>query len=97
MQTFLISQVYEKARQSRASHSYRRKIKIPVDPKRRANRWRVTTREKDQEERKSNFAWKKKRKEKEKEKKKGARDRESFLRVPMTEVRFNVGSSFGRK
>lgn len=92
MQTFLISQVYEKARQSRASHSYRRKIKIPVDPKRRANRWRVTIRKKDQEERKSNFGWKKKIGE---EKKKGARDRESFLRVPMTEVRFNVGRAWG--
>ena len=92
MQTFLISQVYEKARQSRANHSYRRKIKIPVDPKRRANRWRVTIRKKDQEERKSNFGWKKKIGE---EKKKGARDRESFLRVPMTEVRFNVGRAWG--
>lgn len=28
-------------------------------------------------------------------KKKGARDRESFLRVPMTEVRFNVGRAWG--
>lgn len=32
------------ARQFRASHSNRRKIKIPLDPERRANRWRVTTR-----------------------------------------------------
>lgn len=69
--------MYEKARQSRVSHSYRRKIKISVDPKRRANRWRVTIRKKDQEERKSNFAWKKKKKEKEKRGKKKEREIEN--------------------